>query len=120
MTREEQINKAAFDYADTLEIGENRFDYEDIEFAFQSGAEWADENPKSPWISVEDDLPCNHEDMIALAGNLSNHTCSVLVRFDHGGINFAYMYCSGCKQKWHWAESGIITHWMPIPKLKEE
>lgn len=120
MTREEQINKAAFDYVDTLEIGENRFDYEDIEFAFQSGAEWADSNQKSPWISVEDDLPCNHDDMIALVGNLSKHTCSVLVRFDHGGINFAYMYCSGCKQNWHWAESSIITHWMPIPKLEEE
>lgn len=52
MTREEQINKAAFDYADTLEIGENRFDYEDIEFAFQSGAEWADENPKPGLIDL--------------------------------------------------------------------
>lgn len=87
---------------------------------FEAGVKWADANPKSPWISVDDDLPCNHEDMIALVGNLSKHTCSVLVRFDHGGINFAYMYCSGCKQDWHWAESGIITHWMPIPKLKED
>lgn len=87
---------------------------------FEAGAKWADANPKSPWISVDDDLPCNHEDMIALVGNLSKHTCSVLVRFDHGGINFAYMYCSGCKQDWHWAESSIITHWMPIPKLEEE
>lgn len=44
MIREEQINKAAFDYADTLEFPnpETRFGYEDIEFAFQSGAEWAD------------------------------------------------------------------------------
>lgn len=84
------------------------------------GLDTADANPKSPWISVEDDLPCNHEDMIVLVGNLSKHTCSALVRFDHGGINFAYMYYSVCTQNWHWAESSIITHWMPIPKLEEE
>lgn len=86
----------------------------------QYGLDVADANPKSPWISVEDDLPYNHEDMIALVGNLNKHTCSVLVRFDHGGINFAYMYCSGCKQNWYWAESSIITHWIPIPKLKKD
>ena len=42
MTREEEINNAAYNYADTLELPENRFDYENIEFAFQTGAEWAD------------------------------------------------------------------------------
>lgn len=42
MTREEEINNAAYNYADTLELPENRFDYEDIEFAFQTGAEWSD------------------------------------------------------------------------------
>ena len=87
---------------------------------FEAGAKWADANPKSPWISVDDDLPCDHNDMIALVDNFSKDTYSVLVRFNHGGINFAYMYCNGYKQDWHWSERGIITHWMQIPKLEEE
>ena len=85
-----------------------------------NGLNAADANPKSPWISVDDDLPCNHEDMIVLMGSLGKDTYNVLVRFDYGGISFAYMYCNGYKQNWHWSESGIITHWMAIPKLEEE
>lgn len=27
----------------------------------REGLETADYNPKSPWISVNDDLPCNHK-----------------------------------------------------------
>ena len=35
-----------------------------VEKAFIEGAKWADANPKSPWISVNDDLPCNHKEMM--------------------------------------------------------
>lgn len=28
-----------------------------IEYCFRSGAQWADENPQIPWISVKDKLP---------------------------------------------------------------
>lgn len=58
---------------------------------FEAGAKWADSNPKSPWISVDDDLPCNHEDMIVLAGPLGKDTYNVLVRFDYGGISLIYV-----------------------------
>ena len=87
---------------------------------FEAGAKWADANPKSPWISVDDDLPCNHEDMIALVDTLGKYTYEVLVRFNYGGISLANMNCRGYKQNWRWSERGIITHWMPIPKLEEE
>lgn len=87
---------------------------------FEAGAKWADANPKSPWISIDDDLPCNHEDMIALVDTLGKYTYEVLVRFNYGGISLANMNCRGYKQNWRWSERGIITHWMPIPKLKEE
>ena len=30
----------------------------------QYGLDVADANPKSPWISVEDDLPCNHKELL--------------------------------------------------------
>ena len=87
---------------------------------FEAGAKWADANPKSPWISVDDDLPCNHEDMIALVDTLGKYTYEVLVRFNYGGISLANMNCRGYKQNWRWSERGIITHWMPIPKLEED
>lgn len=109
MTREEEITIASCAYGSR-----------GSSIDFEAGAKWADANPKSPWISVENDLPCNHEDMIVLVSNLGKDTYNVLVRFDYGGISLAYMYCSGYKENWHWSESGIITHWMPIPKLEEE
>ena len=31
---------------------------------FTAGVKWADEHPKSPWINVKDDLPCNHEELL--------------------------------------------------------
>lgn len=53
MTREEQIAAASYVYG---------MRGSSIDFA--AGATWADANPKSPWISVEEDLPCNHEELI--------------------------------------------------------
>lgn len=121
MTRQEEIRNA-IDKIITISPSRNGRTYEQSLMAtgFEFGVEWADSNQKSPYISVDDDLPCNHEDMIALVDTKGKETYSVLVRFDHGGINFAYMYCSISKQNWHWAESSIITHWMPIPKLEED
>lgn len=121
MTREEQIVVAFNDYSDTRKLStSDDFEYTDIQVAFEEGAMWADKHHKSPWISVDDDLPCNHEDMIALVNTLCKNTYNVLVRFDYGGTSFAYMYCSDYKQNWHWSEISTITHWMPIPKLPKE
>ena len=36
----------------------------DIQDAFYQGVKWADNNPKYDWINIEDDLPCNHEELI--------------------------------------------------------
>ena len=30
----------------------------------QQGLATADDNPKSSWISVDDDLPCNHKELM--------------------------------------------------------
>ena len=61
MTREEEINNAKeVFYRKILQEGT----YYDPRDCFEEGAEWADNHPKSPWISVEDDLPCNHEELI--------------------------------------------------------
>lgn len=108
MTREEQIAAASYVYG---------MRGSSIDFA--AGATWADANPKSPWISVEDDLPCNHEDMTAFTTAIGKCTYNVVVRFDYGGISLEYMYCSGYKRKWRWSEDNV-THWMRIPELPKE
>lgn len=65
MTREEQIAAAFDDYSDSRKLCTfDDFEYIDIQVAFEEGAEWADTNPKSQWISVDEDLPCNHEEFI--------------------------------------------------------
>ena len=82
----------------------------------QYGLDVADANPKSPWISVEDDLPCNHRKYIDLKYN--SYTCQMLVRCKNGIYSIERMVIIG--GEWRWAESNDITHWMPIPKLEEE
>ena len=57
MTREEEINTAASRYIEENTIN-GYITISDHKDSFIEGAEWADSNAKSPWISVEDDLPC--------------------------------------------------------------
>ena len=95
---------------------------------FEKGADWADEHPlpsteedkeKSPWISVEDDLPCNHEEL--LKSPKSYRTKSVIVRFDDNMHGFMYMVKIPNKWRWKWhTKITGITHWMPIPELSQD
>ena len=78
---------------------------------FRLGAEWADSNPKSPWISVEDDLPCNHEELLNPNGKGET---SYVVAIIHNYVIMSRMY--KLKDKWYW-ENDEPTHWFPIPKL---
>lgn len=82
----------------------------------QYGLDVADTNPESPWISVEDDLPCNHREYVDLKYN--SYTCQMLVRYKNGIYSVERMVM--IFGRWRWAESNDITHWMPIPKLEEE
>ena len=67
MTREE-VKYASKDYVNYLldkqEYHNEKYTEYDIKQAFEKGAEWADEHPKSSWISVKEDLPCNHKELI--------------------------------------------------------
>ena len=95
---------------------------------FEKGADYADAHPlhstekdkeKSPWISVEDDLPCNHEEL--LKSPKSYRTKSVIVRFDDNMHGFMYMVNIPNKWRWKWhTKIKGITHWMPIPELSKE
>ena len=76
--------------------------------------EWAEFALENQWISVENDLPCNNEELLSE----NYRTKSVIVRFDNNLHGFCYMVKI---DGWKWL-NGIkgITHWMPIPKLPKE
>lgn len=72
---------------------------------FIAGAEWADQFPKSPWISVEDRQP--------------NKTDGYYVRTREGCADMAYF--DSAIEKWGKAHftDGHVSHWMPIPELNK-
>ena len=75
---------------------------------------------ESPWISVEEDLPCNNPNNIHFG-----FTNKVFVIDSNKNIFIAYMK-KNKNNKWVWCSddnfdlSHIITHWMPIPELPKE
>ena len=92
----------------------------DMGFAYMSGIRWADANPKNPWISVDDDLPCNHEELITTNGRYEKNTIYVITIDKYGIIesNYMVLYDDG---KWEWKYSlPAPCYWMLIPKLPKE
>lgn len=125
MTRKEQIEQESAinaAYIGGIEIAGD-FSEEKLQTyqnGFINGAEWADNNPKSPWISVKDDLPFNHKEMVKVViEDADTYTDRVLAMTDEGILTIAYMY-KPTPYSWHWSETERITHWMPIPKLQED
>ena len=79
--------------------------------AFLEGAEFALNNQ---WISIEDDLPCNHEELFI---NDDKKETKTVLSIINGYIMMSRMYKP--KHKWRW-ETDEPTHWMPIPELPKE
>ena len=77
---------------------------------FIEGAEFALENQ---WISVKDDLPCNHEELIH-----SNYTDRVLVLSRNGYSEVAFMCL--IEDAWEWNTLIKVLYWMPIPEPPKE
>ena len=76
--------------------------------AFLEGAEYALNNQ---WISVNDDLPCNHDE---LKPN-SYATYKVIVLLNDGRIRETYMFYD------KWVQYGKkITHWKPFIEPPKE
>ena len=109
MTREEQIREAA---KKTTGLFSYRHGYSTAEDAFVAGAQWADNNPKSPWISVEDRLPEPEREVIIV-----NKRKQIDIDFltDDGEDGY-YWWKS---DEIIWCDDDKITHWMPIPDLAE-
>ena len=92
-----------------------------IASGFEAGVKWADKNPKSPWISIEDDLPCNHSDLVLTYNDISFSTKRVLVMTDIHTLFLCDMKKdNGRGWIWNYLTKDKITHWMPIPKPPKE
>ena len=76
---------------------------------FLIGADYALNNQ---WVNVDDDLPCNHKELVIKS---SPYTKRVMV-IEDGGYYFDLMILSN-NGKWKWLYSFHPTHWMPIPKM---
>ena len=109
MTREEEIKQVAYSqYCNSESIC-----FTLMCDSFILGATWADNNPESPWISVKDDLPCNHKELLLSTGC---HTISVFTYKKGGVCGIDNMIIRNGKWEWEaWKENYL--YWMPIPKL---
>ena len=103
MTREEQIAIASCAYGSR-----------GSSIDFTVGAKRADSNPKSPWISVEDDLPCNHEELLINKGVTKK--VFVLKFGGSPGVDFM-LRVNG---EWIWFAYENHKFWMPIPEPPKE
>ena len=121
MTRQEEIRNAV-DTIFPIPPSEKGRKYEQALMAtgFESGIKWADEHPKSPWISVKEELPCDEKDMvIEILAGIELRTKKVLVLLEDGIIGITYMY-SFPPYGWHWNINDVITHWFSIPEPPKE
>lgn len=130
MTREEEIREAI----KTLQVyvcGDNGI-FEcsecidsDIQNAFYQGVKWADKHPKSPWISVKDDLPCNHVELLedcfqtkyveacfTHSDGSSFVTIVKMVRVDVGIGKDCWTWSSNLREH--------VTYWKPISEPPKE
>lgn len=132
MTREEQIREAAWMASmteetimrqevikDGVHVGYDNVLLRDSErpiarLFFREGVKWADENPKSPWISVEEKLPDRHP------AKFVNWSKEVFVAVKRGRECCIYVdEYSHIYNTWR-VFGDEVTHWMPIPQLPNE
>lgn len=101
MTREEKIISEAKKY---FKDDINCYD------AFLYGVEFAEDNQ---WISVEDDLPCNHLDLL-----VDGTTTKFVLVIENGFPKVTRMQRMNFDGGWSWLMDLKPTHWMIIPDLK--
>lgn len=81
----------------------------------QEGFSIADDNPKSPWISVDDEMPYDYTELLIN----QDTTVPILTKTERWGYFVQYMYYSPT-QGWRFTEGGGVEYWMPIPKLPKK
>ena len=115
MTRENEIDIAASKYIEDNSLG-GEVRISSHKDSFIEGAEWADNNPKNPWISVEDDLPFNHKELLDSSKRM---TFQVFIIYDDDRYGFSCM--AKILDEWKWLNNwNKITHWMKVPEIPKE
>ena len=114
-TRQQEVNDAKNAFYERIFVEGAYYDSKDC---FEKGAKWADSHPKSPWISVKQDLPCNHSELISPDKSSENLTVTEYVVV----VVYGYKILSRMYEldgKWHW-ETDEPTHWFAIPEPPKE
>ena len=81
-------------------------------FYFKAGTEWADEHPKNEWISVEDSLPEQDEEVIVL--------CDELNVAPNYKISFGHIVDKTICQDYNGWNIPNVVYWIPMPKVPKE
>lgn len=77
----------------------------------------ADTEPKSVWIDVKEDLPCNHEHLYELTGKLL-YTKKVLILLSDGQVKIDYMLYNDLVDQWKWGgQHSEVLFWSIIPEF---
>ena len=82
--------------------------------AFNRGIEYQKQKSNSSWISVEDDLPCNHKELLDLL-----HTKFVITINSKRTVELNYMIEGLNGWEWAFKKYYDILYWMRIPELPE-
>ena len=96
--------------------------YGPVRGGFICGVHWADKNPESPWVNIEDRMP---EDSLPEVSNpkRSRDYIKVLIRLKNDTIMEGRRRLS-YNRTYYWnipiRMRDQITHWMPIPPLPTE
>ena len=116
MTRDEEVRNA-IDTIIPIFRSNNGRTYEQALMAsgFEAGVKWADAHPKSTWISVKEDLPCNHQELM----KNEYFTVRVFLFTVNKDIRTDSMVKESSGWKWVNAEFNY-RYWMPMPELPKE
>ena len=97
-----------------------------LSLVFLEAADYALNNQ---WISVDEDLPCNHEELMSkYPFGYKKKTVNVLTFLPNGNVvkdsmGYREKWWNGRQwdgEKWEWESLRRPTHWVPIPKLPKE
>lgn len=100
--------------------------YGELASVFLEGAKFALENH---WVNVNEDLPCNHEELMSkYPFGYKKRTVNVLTFLPNGNVvkdsmGYRERWWNGMQwdgEKWEWESLRKPTHWVPIPKLPKE